>query len=144
MMHALGVGWSQADPAHIHTKQVEDDEECRLLLLLPQFHSRESLLASQILLRALCFGFVLFSGVYLMLHAKLAIGIRRVYLMALSPVTCHVSIIISVTLSAKQPCCCTRTKSPLLCLCPLPYCRVCLTWLCLAMAPCYGIVDQSC
>ena len=74
--------------------------------------------------------FVFFSGVYLMRHAKLAIGIRRVagerdwWRCRLSCEHHHILF----TLFAKQPCCCTRTKSPLLCLCPLPYCRVWL-WL---------------
>jgi len=42
MMHALGVGWCQADPAYKKQKPVVDDEECRLLLPPSQFHSRES------------------------------------------------------------------------------------------------------
>ena len=74
--------------------------------------------------------FVFFSGVYLMRHAKLAIGIRRVA-GERDWWRCHLSCEhhhILFTLFAKQPCCCTRTKSPLLCLCPLPYCRVWL-WL---------------
>jgi hypothetical protein len=133
MMHALGVGWSQADPAYIQNKtKLRMMRSAGYCFLLP---GSISTLVRAWLPRFCCvlsaLAFVFFSGVYLMRHAKLAIGIRRVagerdWSMALSPIMWASSYL--VTLFAKQPCCCTRTKSPLLCLCPLPYCRVWL-WL---------------
>lgn len=131
MMRALGVGWSQADPAYIQNKtKLRMMRSAGYCFLLP---SSISTLVRAWLPRFCCvlsaLDFVFFSGVYLMRHAKLAIGIRRVagerdwWRCHLSCEHHHILLLYLPSNHVAAP-----GQNHHFFVCPLPYCRVWL-WL---------------